>query len=157
MNVLAIDLGGTHANCGIVRDQRVLCSQVVRISGDGRLEQELPVPANTLRDLAVNEKLRLSDFDGVAVGFCGLVNRAERRVISTNSKYEDAPDLDLPSFNHVSKFSAGRWVFRASVRLATGLFDIQRMSGSNQYHSIAFGTNRNNLDRIDQMEVCETV
>jgi glucokinase len=98
MNAMAIDLGGTHANCAIVRDRQVLRSQVIRISGTGKLAAELPTLGETLKNLAAAEGLSLHDFTGIAIGFCGLVHRDEGRVLSTNSKYEDAPDLDLPAW-----------------------------------------------------------
>lgn len=98
MNAMVIDLGGTHANCAIVRDRQVLRSRVIRISGSGKLASELPTLAEALKDLAAAEHLPLHDFAGIAIGFCGLVHRDERRVLSTNAKYVDAPDLDLPAW-----------------------------------------------------------
>jgi glucokinase len=37
-----------------------------------------------------------ADCAGLAFGFCGLVDTAAGRVLSTNAKYDDAPGLDLP-------------------------------------------------------------
>jgi glucokinase len=33
--------------------------------------------------------------DGIGLGFCGLVHERENRIVSTNGKFVDAPDLDL--------------------------------------------------------------
>ena len=98
MYAMAIDLGGTHANCAIVSDRQVLRSRVIRISGSGKLATELPTLAQTLKELAAAESLPLSSFAGLAIGFCGLVHRDDRRVLSANAKYEDAPSLDLPAW-----------------------------------------------------------
>lgn len=98
MKVLAIDLGGTHANCAIVQEKTVIRSQVIPTSGNGRLETTLPALAETLKDLMLYEKVHANDIAGVAIGFCGLVDGSKGRIVSTNAKYEDAPDLDLPSW-----------------------------------------------------------
>jgi glucokinase len=99
MRALAIDLGGTHANCAIVDDRKVIASRVVQTRGDGTLRETLPILANTLIELAGNAALPLSSFDGVVLGFCGLVDRRNIKVTSTNSKYEDATAIDLTSWS----------------------------------------------------------
>ena len=98
MKVLAIDLGGTHANCAIVEDKQVVRSQLVRTSGHRRLEFTLPEFSKTLRALTAVEMMDFDDFAGVAIGFCGLIDGSTNRVVSTNAKYEDAPDLDLQAW-----------------------------------------------------------
>jgi glucokinase len=98
MKVLAIDLGGTHANCAIVGERSVIRSQVVSTDGSGSLAFTLPLLMQTLRVLIADENLRFDDFAGIAIGFCGLVDGRQGRVISTNAKYEDAPDVDLQAW-----------------------------------------------------------
>jgi glucokinase len=98
MKALSIDLGGTHANCAIVEEKTVIRAQVISTSGSGRLETTLPLLAETLQSLMARENMHASDVAGVAIGFCGLVDSAKCRVLSTNAKYEDAPDLDLPAW-----------------------------------------------------------
>jgi glucokinase len=98
MKALAIDLGGTHANCAIVEDRSVLRSQVVSTDGSGSLALTLPLLKQTLSNLVTEQGLRLGDFAGIAIGFCGLVNSAQGRVLSTNAKYEDAPRVDLQAW-----------------------------------------------------------
>jgi glucokinase len=96
MKALAIDLGGTHANCAIVEDRNVRFSQLVRTNGDGTLREVLPRLVDTLVRLAAEANLPLDAFAGLALGFCGLVDRHNIRVTATNAKYEDATDIDLP-------------------------------------------------------------
>jgi glucokinase len=98
MKALAVDLGGTHANCAIVEDKKVVRSQLVQTGGHARLEFTLPEFANTLRVLAAAEKMDFEELAGIAIGFCGLIDGAKKRVVSTNAKYEDAPDLDLQAW-----------------------------------------------------------
>jgi len=98
MRALAIDLGGTHANCAIVEDIKVVSSQVVKASGDGTLRETLPILANTLIELVGRTGLSLDSFDGLVLGFCGLVDPRNARVTATNSKYEDAIDINLTAW-----------------------------------------------------------
>jgi glucokinase len=55
----------------------------------------LPAFAAAFRKLIEESHLALADFEGIAVGFCGLVDTDRSRVLSTNKKYDDAPSLDL--------------------------------------------------------------
>ncbi len=98
MKVLAVDLGGTHASCAIVEDQRVLLGQVIQIKGEGRLALALPTLTATLMELIKRKNLKVDQFAGVAIGFCGLVDSRKCRVLSTNAKYDDAPGLDLQAW-----------------------------------------------------------
>jgi glucokinase len=98
MKALSIDLGGTHANCAIVEDRKVICSQITATDGATELAPLLPSLAKILKGLAEQEKMPLDGFAGLAIGFCGLVNGAECGVISTNAKYQDAPNLDLQTW-----------------------------------------------------------
>jgi glucokinase len=98
MKALAIDLGGTHANCAIVEDRRIIRSQITATSGRADLASLQPTLVEILKGLAEREKIPPDGFGGLTVGFCGLVNGAENRVISTNAKYQDAPKLDLQTW-----------------------------------------------------------
>jgi glucokinase len=94
MKALMIDLYGTHANCAIVEDRKIICSQT--IATDGATDSSaLTSLTGVLKGLIARTKLPLNSFAGIAVGFCGLVNPVAGRVISTNAKYQDAPNLHL--------------------------------------------------------------
>jgi glucokinase len=92
MKVLAVDVGGSHVSCGAVEDQRLL--DVISIENDsrGKLINLLPNLAEALNDLA---KRHGGGFAGIGFGFCGLVDTAASRVVSTNHKYSDATSVDL--------------------------------------------------------------
>jgi glucokinase len=95
MRALAVDVGGTHVACGAVDDQELV--QVCSIETDSRgyLSTLLPTIAQTLRYL---RKQHAGNFAGIGFGFCGLVDSAGGRVISTNHKYSDATEIDLRSW-----------------------------------------------------------
>ena len=99
MKALAIDLGGSHAACGIVEDRTILASEAIAADGAVDLRRFLPAILDTLRRVAKKAEISFEDCQGVAVGFPGLVDARVGRVISTNAKYEDAPKLDLAAWS----------------------------------------------------------
>jgi len=95
MKVLAIDIGGTHVSCGAVDDQRLLEVRCIKTDSGGRLANLLPLLTQTIRELS---RAHEDNFAGIGFGFCGLVDIAAGRIVSTNHKYSDATDIDLPSW-----------------------------------------------------------
>ena len=95
MKVLAIDIGGTHVSCGAVDDQRLLEVRSIKTDSGGRLANLLPLLTQTIRELSRTHE---DNFAGIGFGFCGLVDIAAGRIVSTNHKYSDATDIDLQSW-----------------------------------------------------------
>ena len=95
MRALAVDLGGSHAACALVEDERVLASETVSLAAARGLSEALPALEAALRRAARAGGAAVADCAGLAFGFCGLVDSVAGRVLSTNAKYDDAPSLDL--------------------------------------------------------------
>jgi glucokinase len=95
MIALAIELGGTHSVAGIVQGERVIAKETVPSTGSDRLGPTLEQFASVLRKLAAKHQVAFRDCAGVSIAFCGLVDTKRARVLSTNLKYEDAPEIDL--------------------------------------------------------------
>lgn len=100
MKALAIDFGGTHATCGIVEDRAILAHKVIDTDRAKSLRALLPAIADTLAELVRANSLSLGDTSGIAVGLAGLVDSRAGRVLSTNRKYDDAKEIDLPAWSH---------------------------------------------------------
>ncbi len=92
MRVLAVDAGGTHVSCGAVEGRELLEARSVDTDSRGRLANLLPALSEILHQLSSRHSAR---FDGIGFGFCGLVDSAAGRVLSTNQKYSDATEIDL--------------------------------------------------------------
>lgn len=97
MLTLAVDLGGTNVKLGLLRDSQVLeiCTFASREEEGlkARLTQ-IEWEANTLLK---NHRHPGENLEGIGMGFPGIVDSRENRVIST-PKYQDAVDLDLPGW-----------------------------------------------------------
>lgn len=95
VRALAVDLGGSHAACAVVAGREVVAVETVSLEAARGLAGALPVIAGALGRATARANVAAADCVGLAVGFCGLVDTAAGRVLSTNAKYDDAPGLDL--------------------------------------------------------------
>lgn len=95
MKALAVDIGGTHATCGLVEDDRILAHESVDLTSIASIREVLSRVGDVFQDLIQRQSLSSKDFQGIAVGFPGLVDSRIGRVVSTNKKYDDAPEVDF--------------------------------------------------------------
>jgi glucokinase len=95
VKVLAVDIGGTHANCGLVESDCILAHESVELTGIASIRAVLSRVEEVLRSLIDRQSLSLKNFRGIAVGFPGVVDCRIGRVVSTNKKYDDSPDVDF--------------------------------------------------------------
>lgn len=96
--VIAIDLGGTRIKLGLVRAGTVLLtSQMESRSGQG-LEARLPQLATAINTMLTQARLTTADLLGIGMAIPGIVDPINKRVLTINGKYSDAPALDLPAW-----------------------------------------------------------
>jgi len=95
MKALAIDLGGTHANCAIVEDNKILLSKRLDLDSAQGLGSVLPLFTSSFRELMSEAGLATKDFAGLAMSTCGLVDSSRARILSSPKKWDDAPGVDF--------------------------------------------------------------
>ena len=95
MLALSLDMGGTHIGCGVIRDNELLRSASLDSELAGSLESLLPCVTATLRTLLKESGVTAEECVGIAIGFPGIVDVRNGRILSTLKKYEDAIHLDL--------------------------------------------------------------
>jgi glucokinase len=95
MNLLVVDLGGSHASLALFTDGTPRASRRIELAGARGLEPLLPSLAEALGELAAGEGVSLSACAGLGFGFPGLVDAVRGRVLATNAKFSDAHALDL--------------------------------------------------------------
>jgi glucokinase len=96
MKALAIDLGGTHANCAIIEDNRIVAAKRLDLDSEqGGLGAVLPLFASSFRELLSTTGLTTRDCAGLAISTCGIVDSVRMRILSSPKKWEDAPGVDF--------------------------------------------------------------
>lgn len=95
LTTLAIDLGGSHAACAVVRGGEILATRNVPVDGSESLLVQLPAIKEALFALLRTSKTDRSACAAVVLGFCGIVSAREKRVLATSGKFDDAPGIDL--------------------------------------------------------------
>jgi glucokinase len=95
LTAIAIDLGGSHAACAIVRGNAVLARKGLAVRGAAGLGPVLPSLKEVIFELLQIAQVDCADCAGVALGFCGIVSPREKRVLATNGKFDDAIGLNL--------------------------------------------------------------
>lgn len=95
LTALAIDLGGSHASCAVVRGGAILASKSLPAESASPLAALLPALTEALFGLLRTAEIDQADCSAIVLGFCGIVSAREKRVLATNKKFDDAPGLDL--------------------------------------------------------------
>lgn len=96
MNTIAIDLGGTIIKAGLLDGKKLLGSVTEKATSGKGLKNNLPEIEKMIGRLLESNRVEVKELLGIGFSFPGLVDSAQNRVLSTNKKYDDAPDLDLP-------------------------------------------------------------
>lgn len=96
MYTLAIDLGGTRIKAGLLDGKKLVDSCSEKASSEKGLQNSLPLIEKMVDCLLENQNISEKELLGIGFSFAGLVDSVHNRVISTNKKYDDASQLDLP-------------------------------------------------------------
>lgn len=95
MYSIGIDLGGTIVKVGLMKNGEMIGFTTISAHSGKGLASNLPGIEKAIDKLLDDELIGSSDLSGIAMAFPGIVNPIEKKVISTNDKYDDACDLVL--------------------------------------------------------------
>ncbi|MBV8326864.1 ROK family protein [Chryseobacterium sp.] len=96
--VIAIDMGGTKIKIGIVQGDNILSSISIDADSGNGLRKKLPLIQKNIEDLLVREKLSLDEIAGLGIASPGIVDSIQKRILSIDKKFEDAPETDLENW-----------------------------------------------------------
>jgi glucokinase len=97
MLAIALDLGGSHVTCGVVRDRDLIARRDMRVNSSS-FHQLLPDLENLVSNAVMDAGVDMREYAGITFGFPGIVDSRTGRVIATNAKFNDAIDIDLPGW-----------------------------------------------------------
>jgi glucokinase len=94
-HTIAIDLGGTIIKIGLLNNGKLLDRKEITAQSSSGLKTQLPALEIAIDQLLIANQLMVSQVIGIGFSFAGLVDSSKNRILSTNQKYDDAPDIDL--------------------------------------------------------------
>ncbi len=95
MFTIGIDLGGTIIKIGLLNNGKLIGRLEIKAESASGLKAQLPALEITINKMLRSNQIRANDVLGMGFSFAGLVDSVKNRIISTNQKYDDSPDIDL--------------------------------------------------------------
>ncbi len=137
MNYIGIDLGGTRIKIGLVNKEGVADKVVIDAESDKGLETYLPLIDKGI--LKLMKKSKLSSLSGIGMAFPGVVNPKSKKILSTNKKYDDGPEIDLHSY-YSKKWSTPFFIDNDSRMATVGEWKYGAGKDSNDLVMVTLGT-----------------
>ncbi len=95
MQVVALDIGGSHASCAVLRDRDLLARQEIALEPVS-FRQALSPLEQLILAVTSQAGVKPQECSGIVFGFPGIVDSRHGTVIDTNEKFNDAVGFDLP-------------------------------------------------------------
>ena len=95
---VAIDFGGTIIKAGLLRNGGLLAEAELDSSNARSLGAVLPHVSVLVDSLLDTAGIVAPEVAGLGLAFAGLVDTKQKRIISTNKKYDDGPGIDLKAW-----------------------------------------------------------
>ena len=126
MYYIGIDLGGTIIKVGLIRQGQIINSRKLEAHSKNGLQPRLELIANAITHLLIETGVSFDNLGGAFLAFPGIVDVHNKRVVSTNAKYDDASSIDLQRWciehwnipfaidNDARAATVGEWQFGAA-------------------------------------------
>jgi len=95
---LAVDLGGSHATCAIVKNDKLFAQSTLAVQEHADLcdfASVMKAVADQLIQLCHQANIKPTDAAGLVFGFPGIVDSRMTRVVATNKKFDQALRFDF--------------------------------------------------------------
>lgn len=96
---IAIDLGGTKIKTGLVHEGVVFSSFSIDSDNEKGLRAKLPELELGIRKLLQQYALTPADLAGLGMATPGVVDSVQKKILSIDKKFGDAPDIDLAAWS----------------------------------------------------------
>lgn len=95
---LAIDMGGTKIKIGLVQSHVVVASTSIDAHSANGLQERLPHIEKAVETLLDEQNIALGDIEGLGMSVPGIVDSKQKRILSIDKKFGDAPGIDFTSW-----------------------------------------------------------
>ncbi len=95
---MVMDLGGTKIKLGLVENGKILSVINADAQSQNGLGERLPVIKEMMNDLLLQQSISKNEIAGMGISIPGIVDSKQKKILSIDNKFNDAPDLDLSAW-----------------------------------------------------------
>ena len=99
---IAIDLGGTKIKMAIVQNDKIIAHSSIDSFNENGLRERLIHVKDGIDSLLSNENISAADISGVGISVPGIVDSINKKVLSIDKKFGDAPEINFIEWVHNS-------------------------------------------------------
>ena|SRR5436190_4883839 len=136
---IRIDLGGTRIKSGLLKNNILLEKKIIDAESNKGLQSNLPKLETAIDDLLKKYEVKPGMLQGIGLAFPGIVNPISKKIISTNKKYDDGPQLNLEEWTS-QKWNAAFYIENDARMAAVGEWIFGAGRGSNDIVAVTIGT-----------------
>ena len=93
--VIAVDIGGTFVKIGLVKNAQIIVKTSFKSQPSIDFKHTIIAVENTINELLSTYSVRIKDIKGIGIGFPGIVDSVNMKVLSTNKKYDDSLNFNF--------------------------------------------------------------
>jgi len=132
-------LGGTRIKLGLLKNNTILEKKIFDAESAKGLEANLHKLETVIDDLLEKHQIKPNMLQGIGLSFPGLVDPVAKKIISTNKKYDDGPQLHLQEWA-TQKWNAIFYIENDARMAAVGEWIFGAGRGSNDVVVVTIGT-----------------
>ena len=136
---IAIDLGGTRIKTGLLKNNVLLEKKILDAESDKGLQPNLARLEAVIDDLLKKYEVKPGMLQGIGLAFPGIVNPLSKKIIATNKKYDDAPQLNLAQWA-AQKWNTALYIENDARMAAVGEWKFGAARGSDDVVVVTIGT-----------------
>ena len=136
---IAIDLGGTRIKSGLLKNNVLLEKKILDAESDKGLQPNLARLEAVIDDLLKKYEVKPGMLQGIGLAFPGIVNPLSKKIISTNKKYDDGPQLNLAEWA-AQKWNTALYIENDARMAAVGEWKFGAARGSDDVVVVTIGT-----------------
>jgi glucokinase len=136
---VGIDLGGTRIKSGLLKNNALLEKKIIDAESNKGLQSNLPKLETAIDDLLKKYEVKPGMLQGIGLAFPGIVNPVSKKIISTNKKYDDGPQLNLEEWSS-QKWNTAFYIENDARMAAVGEWIFGAGRGSNDIVAVTIGT-----------------
>jgi glucokinase len=136
---IGIDLGGTKIKSGLLKNNILIEKKIFDAESNKGLQSNLLKLETAIDDLLKKHQVKPDMLQGIGVAFPGIVNPLSKKIISTNKKYDDGPQLNLEEWA-AQKWNTALYIENDARMAAVGEWKFGAGRGSNDVVAVTIGT-----------------